>query len=90
MHEVTRVFSDRLVSASDETAMQGIFENAVKKHFAGVDNQELFADGLLFTSFRSVHGGNDKVAETPWRVAEWAVAPRFDHPRAAVLVLVLG
>ena len=30
------------------------------------------------------------VAEAPWSVAEWAVAPRFDHPRATVLVLVLG
>ena len=30
------------------------------------------------------------VAEAPWSVAEWAVAPRFDHPRAIVLVLVLG
>merc|ERR1719379_2680659 len=61
LHECTRVFSDRLVSASDETAMNGIFESSVKKHFQGVDNQELFADGLLFTSFMSVHGGNDKV-----------------------------
>ena len=31
-----------------------------------------------------------KVAEAPWSVAEWAVAPRFDHPRATVLVLLLG
>ena len=31
-----------------------------------------------------------KVAEAPWSVAEWAVALRFDHPRATVLVLVLG
>ena len=30
------------------------------------------------------------VAEAPWSVAEWAVAPRFDHPRATVLVLLLG
>ena len=30
------------------------------------------------------------VAEAPWSVAEWAVAPRFDNPRATVLVLVLG
>ena len=30
------------------------------------------------------------VAEAPWSVAEWAVAPRFDHPRATVLVLVPG
>ena len=30
------------------------------------------------------------VAEAPWSVAEWAVALRFDNPRATVLVLVLG
>ena len=30
------------------------------------------------------------VAEAPWSVAEWAVALRFDNPRASVLVLVLG
>ena len=31
-----------------------------------------------------------EVAEAAWSVAEWAVAPRFDNPRATVLVLVLG
>ena len=31
----------------------------------------------------------DKVAEAPWSVAEWAVAPRFDIPRATALVLLL-
>ena len=31
------------------------------------------------------------VAESqPWSVAEWAVALRFDNPRATVLVLLLG
>ena len=31
------------------------------------------------------------VAESqPWSVADWAVAPRSDNPRATVLVLVLG
>ena len=30
------------------------------------------------------------VAEAPWSGAEWAVAPRFDIPRATVLELVLG
>ena len=30
------------------------------------------------------------VAEALWSGAEWAVAPRFDHPRATVLVLLLG
>ena len=31
-----------------------------------------------------------EVAEAPWSVAEWAVALRFDNPRATVLVLVSG
>ena len=31
-----------------------------------------------------------KVAEAPWSVAEWAVAPRFNNPRATVPVLLLG
>ena len=31
-----------------------------------------------------------EVAEAPWSVAEWAVALRFDNPRATVLVLLLG
>ena len=30
------------------------------------------------------------VAEAAWSEAEWAVAPRFDNPRATILVLVLG
>ena len=30
------------------------------------------------------------VAEAPWSVAEWAVALRFDNPRATVPVLLLG
>ena len=35
--------------------------------------------------------GFSKVAEAPWGpVAEWAVALRFDHPRATVLVLLLS
>ena len=37
---------------------------------------------------REVFG--DDVAEAPWSVAEWAVALRFDNPRATVLVLLLG
>ena len=30
------------------------------------------------------------VAQAPWSEAEWAVALRFDNPRATVLVLLLG
>ena len=33
----------------------------------------------------------EEVAESqPWSVAEWAVALRFDNPRATVPVLLLG
>ena len=32
----------------------------------------------------------EQVAEAAWSVAEGAVAPRFDNPRATELVLVLG
>ena len=31
-----------------------------------------------------------EVAEPPWSIAEWAVALRFDHLRATVLVLLPG
>ena len=39
---------------------------------------------------RWADGGPLLVAEAPWSVAEWAVAPRFDNPRATVLVLLLS
>ena len=32
----------------------------------------------------------EEVAEAPWSGAEWAVALRFDNPRATVLVLLLS
>lgn len=32
----------------------------------------------------------DEVAEAPWSGARWAVARRFDNPRASLLVLLLG
>ena len=31
-----------------------------------------------------------EVAEAPWSAAEWAVALRFENPRATVIVLFLG
>ena len=36
------------------------------------------------------HPGDHVAESQPWSVAEWAVAPRFDDPRATVLVLLLG
>ena len=46
--------------------------------------------GFLGFTVPAGYSGPMEVAEAPWSVAEWAVAPRFDHPRATVLVLVLG
>ena len=40
--------------------------------------------------FDASTGIAEKVAEAPWSVAEWAVGPRFDKPRATLLVLMLG
>jgi dynein heavy chain len=61
LHECERVFSDRLISASDETAMRGLFESAAKKHIQGVSPEELFVDANIFTSFMSVIAGSDKM-----------------------------
>jgi dynein heavy chain len=61
LHELNRVFSDRLISKTDEGVMQTIFETASKKHMTGVSAEELFADSLIFTSFMSVHAGSDKM-----------------------------
>lgn len=60
LHECRRVFSDRLVSESDMKEMEMIFEQSAKKHFGGISMEELFGENLIFTSFVSVHGGNDK------------------------------
>ena len=34
--------------------------------------------------------GEDVAESQPWSGADWAVAPRFDHARSTVLVLVSG
>merc|ERR1719269_148538 len=61
LHECERVFSDRLISASDEGVMKGLFESAAKKHITGVSPEELFVEGNIFTSFMSVIAGSDKM-----------------------------
>merc|ERR1719506_3110765 len=61
LHECERVFSDRLISSSDEAAMKTLFENSAKKHIQGVSPEELFIEGNIFTSFLSVMGGSDKM-----------------------------
>ena len=46
----------------------------------------LFVLGLAGLSVEE----REEVAKAPWSGAEWAVALRFDHPRATVLVLLLS
>ena len=43
------------------------------------------SDGVRVHHLRKVYP-TGQVAEAPWSGAEWAVALRFDHPRATVLV----
>ena len=46
---------------------------------------------LVHVKFFTALARDSSGAESqPWSVAEWAVALRFDNPRATVLVLVLG
>jgi dynein heavy chain len=61
VHEAKRVFADRLINSSDEAELQAIMEKASGKHFQGISKEELFAEPLVFTSFTSQAGGNDKV-----------------------------
>jgi dynein heavy chain len=61
LHECFRVFSDRLVTESDANAMKEVLEKATKKCMSGVPAEDMFIDGLLFTSFISVHNGTDKM-----------------------------
>ena len=53
LHECYRVFSDRLVNASDQGELQGILEKAAGKHFGSISKDDLFAQPLNMTSFVS-------------------------------------
>ena len=66
----------------------GSYEFGVLWNMPNFGTMAFSADGELQFAAHDVING--QVAEAPWSVAEWAVAPRFDNPRAAVLVLVLG
>ena len=62
MHESLRVFSDRLIDKSDKDEFMKIVSASAKKHLSpsGISPDDLLAGDLMFTSFVSVHGGNDK------------------------------
>jgi dynein heavy chain len=62
LHEANRVFGDRLVSAKDNNELQIILDKAATKHLNSFSSkEELFAEPLIFTTFMSKIGGNDKV-----------------------------
>ncbi|CEL96675.1 unnamed protein product [Vitrella brassicaformis CCMP3155] len=61
LHEVNRVFKDRLVSESDMEALDDICDRVNKKHMAEEKADELFEAPNIFTSFVSAHGGHDRV-----------------------------
>eukprot|EP00744_Colponema_vietnamica_P000937 GILI01001621.1.p1 GENE.GILI01001621.1~~GILI01001621.1.p1 ORF type:complete len:2798 (-),score=990.63 GILI01001621.1:124-7776(-) len=68
IHECNRVFRDRLINESDISSFNDLIRSASKKHF-DEEQEELFAEPLIFTSFVSAHGGNDKaylpIKDTP-------------------------
>eukprot|EP00931_Biecheleriopsis_adriatica_P107676 TRINITY_DN819_c0_g1_i4.p1 TRINITY_DN819_c0_g1~~TRINITY_DN819_c0_g1_i4.p1 ORF type:complete len:2563 (-),score=618.44 TRINITY_DN819_c0_g1_i4:48-7736(-) len=60
LHECYRVFSDRLINASDQAELQVILEKAAGKHFGGIPKDDMFAQPLIMTSFVSQAMGNDR------------------------------
>jgi len=60
LHECLRVFSDRLVNASDQNELQQILEKVCAKHFGNIPKEDMFAQPLIMTSFVSQAGGNER------------------------------
>ena len=60
LHECYRVFSDRLVSASDQGELQAILEKVAGKHFGSIPKDDLFSQPLIMTSFVSAAQGNER------------------------------
>eukprot|EP00928_Gymnodinium_smaydae_P023763 TRINITY_DN1947_c0_g1_i2.p1 TRINITY_DN1947_c0_g1~~TRINITY_DN1947_c0_g1_i2.p1 ORF type:complete len:4562 (+),score=1174.36 TRINITY_DN1947_c0_g1_i2:66-13751(+) len=60
LHECYRVFSDRLVNANDQNELTAILEKVAAKHFGNLQKDEFFAQPLIFTSFVSQAGGNER------------------------------
>ena len=52
--------------------------------------ESVFATAVRESLLSMPLGASCEVAEAPWSVAEWAVALRFDNPRATVPVLLLA
>jgi len=61
LHEIYRVFSDRLINVSDQAALQEILEKVTGKQFSNVPKDDLFQAPVILTSFVSEAGGNDRV-----------------------------
>ena len=53
LHECYRVFSDRLILASDSGELQQILEKVASKWLLGTPREELFAEPLIVTAFVS-------------------------------------
>ena len=60
LHECYRVFSDRLISASDQGELQQILEKTAGKHFGSIPKDDLFAQPLIITSFVSAAQGSER------------------------------
>ena len=60
LHECYRVFSDRLVNASDQGELQAILEKVAGKQFGNIPKEDLFSQPLIMTSFVSQAQGNER------------------------------
>jgi dynein heavy chain len=63
LHECFRVFSDRLINASDQAELQNILEKVSGKHFNTISKDDMFAQPLVMTSFIAAvqSGGSERV-----------------------------
>lgn len=60
VHEVVRIFSDRLINEDDIKALNDMIHASVKTLVEDDEQEEVFAVPLLFTSFITLAGGNEK------------------------------
>jgi len=59
IHECDRIYLDRLITDKDREIYNDYIRKSFK-HFEGEDAEENFVENNIYTSFVSVHGGNDK------------------------------
>ncbi|CAK0838245.1 unnamed protein product [Prorocentrum cordatum] len=64
LHECYRVFGDRLINAADAAELQQILDKVATKAFTSVSKEELFSQPLIFTSFMTQAGGNERMYVT--------------------------